>query len=192
MGSYLRDELSGEGLLRMRVFLQNRQIMVSVAVLAVPLLLGACAMDIPEFKTPSFVKKGFNAINPLAEETEENSPPAGKHEPSPAELVDANGACLAPGTDSATPPAPTGLALQMSECGLVQLLGPPEKVDIGANELGDRTAVISFSRGQRPGIYRFTDGQLKAIERIAEPAAPPKSQKPAKPVKQAPLRRTAT
>jgi hypothetical protein len=158
---------------------------VPASMLMMPLLLGACSTDtFSDFKTPSFVKKGLNVINPMAEETEESAP-AGKHEPTPAELVDANGACVA----AASAPAAAAPTLQMSECSVVQLLGPPERIELGTNELGDRTAVMYFSKGQRPGIYRFTDAQLKSIERIGEPAAPAKPQKPAKPAKQAPLRR---
>jgi hypothetical protein len=166
--------------------LKGRNAIMSAPVLMAALLLSACSTDaVSDFKTLNFMKKGLNAIIPLSEETEESAP-VGKHEPTPAELVDANGACVAAGSNSAPAAAPT---LEMSECSVVQLLGPPQKIEIGANELGDRTAVMYFSKGQRPGIYRFTDAQLKSIERIGEPAAPAKPQKPAKPTKQAPLRR---
>jgi hypothetical protein len=167
--------------------LKYRKLVAPASALMVALLLNACSTDaVSDFKTPSFVKKGLNVIIPLSDEPEESTPVA-KHEPTPAELVDANGACVAAGSSSA--PAAAAPVLEMSECSVVQLLGPPQKIEIGANELGDRTAVMYFSKGQRPGIYRFTDAQLKSIERIGEPAAPAKPQKPAKPTKQAPLRR---
>jgi hypothetical protein len=170
---------------RMRI-LNYRKVVVPASALMVALLLNACSADaVSDFKTPSFMK-GLNVIIPLSKETEESAP-VRKHEPTPAELVDANGACVAAGSNSA--PAATAPTFEMSECSVVQLLGPPQRIEIGANERGDRTAVMYFSKGQRPGIYRFTDAQLKSIERIGEPAAPAKPQKPAKPAKQAPLRR---
>jgi hypothetical protein len=63
----------------------------------------------------------------------------------------------------------------MSECQLVQLAGPAHQIDIGTNERGERTAVITYPTGDRAGIYRFTSGTLVSIE--AAPAAP----KPSKP-----------
>jgi hypothetical protein len=72
----------------------------------------------------------------------------------------------------------------MTECAVVRALGAPEKVEIGANERGERTARLLYNRGDRPGLYSFTSGHLTQIERVAE-AAPAKPQKkpPAKPVR---------
>jgi hypothetical protein len=41
-------------------------------------------------------------------------------------------------------------------------------------------AVVTFSHGQRAGIYTFTSGRLTSIERGAEPMADPKAAKPKK------------
>jgi hypothetical protein len=94
----------------------------------------------------------------------------------PADLVDPNGQCAAnePAPDpSAEPGAPTlvlgGIALPMPECDVVRRAGTPERVEFGTNERGERTAVLTYIRGARPGIYRFADGRLVSIERAPEP-----------------------
>jgi hypothetical protein len=104
------------------------------------------------------------------------------------DLVSAEGQCAfagpeqAPGAaDPAVPAAlvPGGVALQMTECDVVRRAGNPEKVDLGADERGDRAVVLTYTRGPLPGVYRFSAGRLFAIERA--PEAPPtgKPQKPA-------------
>ena len=104
------------------------------------------------------------------------------------DLVSAEGQCAfagpeqAPGAaDPAAPAAlvPGGVALQMTECDVVRRAGNPEKVDLGADERGDRAVVLTYTRGPLPGVYRFSAGRLFAIERA--PEAPPtgKPQKPA-------------
>jgi hypothetical protein len=95
-----------------------------------------------------------------------------------ADYVNADGSC-AGATDEAVPAA---VALQQTECTVVRILGVPERVEIGTNERGDRATKLVYSRGDRPGLYHFAAGKLKLIERIAEPAPPPRQQRqPAKP-----------
>jgi hypothetical protein len=66
----------------------------------------------------------------------------------------------------------------MTECDVVRRAGPVEKVDLGANERGERSLVLTYLRGPLPGIYRFTGGRLLSIERApTAPAAPEKPQK---------------
>ncbi len=74
-----------------------------------------------------------------------------------------------------------GIALQMTECQVVQLAGTTDRVEIGA-EGGRRSVVLTYMAGPRPGIYRFTDGRLTSMERVEVPAAPKK---------QAPRKKTA-
>ena len=97
-----------------------------------------------------------------------------------ADYVSADGSCAeAAAAEGGSEPKVAGaVALQMSECAVVRVLGAPEKVDIGANERGERLSKLLYSRGARPGLYSFTAGQLTEIERVAEPP-PPKPQKPA-------------
>jgi hypothetical protein len=112
------------------------------------------------------------------------------------DFVDANGGCAVPqaapapgGPNVAQPAAPQpdsllggGVALGMSECDVVHRAGPPSSVALGKNPGGDRTAVLTFMSGPRPGIYHFERGGLIAIDRVAEPAPQPDTpkKKPAK------------
>ena len=97
-----------------------------------------------------------------------------------ADYISADGSCAeaAAAEDSSEPKVAGAVALQMSECAVVRVLGAPEKVDIGANERGERLSKLLYSRGERPGLYSFTAGQLTEIARVAEPP-PQKPQKPA-------------
>ena len=108
------------------------------------------------------------------------------------DLVDADGRCAAafsiaePGSDQAAtpagvPPVQSGIALEMTECDVVKRAGPPERVEIGANERSERTAVLTYIRGARPGIYNFNSGRLVTMERAPEPAAPARPARPSKP-----------
>jgi hypothetical protein len=71
----------------------------------------------------------------------------------------------------------SGVALEMSECDVVQRAGPPDGMDFSTNVRGERTAVLTYTRGERAGIYRFVAGRLKSIERGPEP---PPSERPAR------------
>jgi hypothetical protein len=79
-----------------------------------------------------------------------------------------------------------GIALGMSECDVVFRAGAPNAVQIGKNPNGDRTAVLTFNGGPRPGIYHFEAGALMEVERgqaapadtqtaKKKPATPPKA-----------------
>jgi hypothetical protein len=83
----------------------------------------------------------------------------------------------------APPQAPLlqgGIALQMTECVVVRRAGAPERLEFGTNERGERTVVITYIRGDRPGVYRFAGGRLHSIERAPEPPPAPKKSRPAK------------
>jgi len=111
------------------------------------------------------------------------------------DLVGPDGNCVgaAPGPSASAAEdgaaAPTlvqgGIALQMTECDVVRRSGPPEKVDLGTSERGERAAVFTYSRGSRPGVYRFVGGRLASIERGPEAPAPARPQK-AKPAPKKP------
>jgi hypothetical protein len=121
-----------------------------------------------------------------------DAPPLTPNKPATAEdLVSAEGYCpgMAPpggpadanaATDGAAAPVPstTGtVALGHTECDVVRGIGAPASVSLSNNARGDRVAVITYSQGQRAGIYTFTAGRLSAIERGPEPVAPPKTAK---------------
>ena len=127
------------------------------------------------------------------------------------DLVDANGACPA-----AAPPAPTpaaagnadaspegtpdaasrlrgGVGIGMSECDVVSRVGQPSAVNLSRDSRGERTAILTFNAGPRPGVYRFVGGRLKEMDRVEQPPPPAqpakkksaKTAKPAKPAKPA-------
>jgi len=79
-----------------------------------------------------------------------------------------------------------GVALGMSECDIVNRAGAPNSVQLGNNPNGDRTAVLTFNAGPRPGIYHFERGALMEIDGVPAPPAAPKvaKKKPANPPKQ--------
>jgi len=116
------------------------------------------------------------------------------------DLVDANGSCAAPAAPGAppaggpgAPPAAAadtssllgaGVGIGMSECDIVWRVGQPSAVNLGKTPNGERTAVLTFNSGPRPGIYRFVGGRLTEMDRAAEPASPPEEAKtPAKSAK---------
>jgi hypothetical protein len=102
---------------------------------------------------------------------------------SASDLIEQNGTCAAPqaqvagpGSDAAPPPMPgSPLALGMSECAVVYRAGQPSNVQIGRNPNGDRTAVLTYQSGPRPGIYRFERGRLMEMDGVAPP---PNTEKP--------------
>jgi hypothetical protein len=107
------------------------------------------------------------------------------------DLVSADGQCPGmppPGTDAnaltdGTAAAPTArpgaVALLHTECDVVRGVGAaPDNVNLSNNGRGDRLAVLTYSRGPRPGIYTFTSGRLTSVERGPEPAVQPKTAKP--------------
>jgi hypothetical protein len=106
-----------------------------------------------------------------------------------ADLVNPDGQCAAvseqaagsadTATSGAAAPVVGGIALRMTECEVVRRAGPVEKLDIGADERGERMVVLTYLQGPSPGIYRFVGGRLVSIERTAgPPPAPARSQKP--------------
>ena len=99
-------------------------------------------------------------------------------EASPAPAPPASGS-VPPGT----PQPGRGVALEMSECDLVRAVGYTDQVEISRNERGERSVVLTYLQGERPGIYRFVSGRLKSIERAPELPAAAKPTAPKKPGK---------
>jgi hypothetical protein len=101
---------------------------------------------------------------------------------SDSDLVDANGGCpVAAASGSGAPGPGEGVGLGMTECEVVARAGPPNSVQLGRNPNGDRTAVISYQSGPRPGIYHFERGRLTQMDRVEVAPPPPQAKKkPAK------------
>ncbi len=82
-------------------------------------------------------------------------------------------------------PQARGIALDMTECDVVRIAGVTDRVELAANERNQRSLVLTYVNGPRPGVYRFVGGRLVSIERGPEPPAPAKPAKPKKKPKQA-------
>lgn len=104
-----------------------------------------------------------------------------------ADLIDADGNCpsrVAPsaqpsaaGAGEGAPPsqanffADAGVAVGMSECDVVARLGQASAVDYGTAANGSRSVVLTYRAGLYAGVYRFKDGRLAELDRVAAPPA---------------------
>ena len=79
----------------------------------------------------------------------------------------------------------------MTECQVVQALGQPNGVDVTPQPGGRRRVVLTYTTGERAGIYEFVGGRLTGIERGDEPppavVKKPAAKKPAKTVAKKPV-----
>jgi hypothetical protein len=84
-----------------------------------------------------------------------------------ADLVNAQGQCSAAPAASST----RGVSLDMTECQVVNVLGQPQSVDYASASgyLEQRRLTMTYTAGERPGIYEFSAGRLSSIGRGNEP-----------------------
>jgi hypothetical protein len=159
------------------------------ALLAAAGALAACTSSVPDFtqfKLPT-------ARSVMPQNVDTYVPPVSVRAVKPvgpADLVDAQGMCaaLAPAptvgqgseagaAPAAPPPAgptvPGPIGLEMTECEVVAAVGPPQSVNIAADEHGARRVTMVFMGNERAGTYEFVGGRLKALERGPEPVPPP-------------------
>jgi hypothetical protein len=102
--------------------------------------------------------------------------------PPPAAAAPAAPVAAGPGVMPSGAPADAGassmlgapVALGMTECEVVDRAGAPSSVQVGTNPNGDRTAVITYDSGPRPGIYHFERGRLRDMDGVAVAAPAPK------------------
>lgn len=123
--------------------------------------------------------------------TIETPPLSAAKDVSPNDLISSDGQC--PGGPSsgpadananANPPADgqavqavAPVALGHTECDVARAIPiAPDNVNLSNNQRGDRVALITWTKGPRPGAYTFTSGRLTSIERVDAP--PP--EKPAR------------
>jgi hypothetical protein len=82
-----------------------------------------------------------------------------------------------PSVPGAPPPPPQpaarGVGLGMTECEVIGTIGHTDQIELSTNERGQRSLVLTYVQGIRPGIYRFAGGHLVSIERGSEPPPPP-------------------
>jgi hypothetical protein len=83
-----------------------------------------------------------------------------------------------PAADAGAAPVLGGIALGMTECQTVARAGVAGGVNISAGAKGERAVVLTYLSGPWPGIYHFSNGRLKEIDRAPEP--PPSAKPPPK------------
>ncbi len=111
---------------------------------------------------------------------------SGSCPPPPAQAAPAPGGASPAAAPTATPDTSSllgdGIGLGMSECDVVWRAGAPGNVELGQSPGGERTAVLTYQSGSRPGIYRFTAGRLVEMDSVTPSVAPPQvaKKKPAK------------
>lgn len=123
---------------------------------AAALLLAGCS---GESALPMYVKA----------DTSTGLPPA-----PPSALVGAEGSCADVPEGAA---APAKLDFGLTECEVLRLVGPIDKVEISDTQ-GVRVVTMTVIAGAKPGIYRFEAGRLKALDGMPEPEK--KKAKPAR------------
>jgi hypothetical protein len=148
------------------------------AIIAVALGTAACASiqnmapDPASFRLPdrsTFLPSNINSYSFPSSPTGPVAAP---------ELVDSQGLCAgAAPADAGT--VQRGVSLDMTECEVVRRLGVPQATEV-TQPGGQRLAVLTYTVGERAGIYRFAGGRLASIERGAEPPPPPDTKKPTK------------
>jgi hypothetical protein len=160
----------------------------ALAALAMAGVLGGCA-DVG-WDTGTLFRKPVDVVGRSSGYTYSDLQESRQARPvTDSDLVDANGSCsvaATPGSDASA--LSEGVGLGMTECEVVARAGPPNSVQLGRNPNGDRTAVLSYQSGPRPGIYHFERGRLMQMDRVemAQPAPQPAKKKPAKTKKPAP------
>lgn len=86
---------------------------------------------------------------------------------------------------------PRGVALSMTECEVIRMVGYTDRVEIGSDG-GRRSVTLTYVSGERPGIYRFMDGRLASMERIEGLPEPRKQRQPAKKTRTAKAKKRGT
>lgn len=170
----------------MKWLVQDKRRSVVVALLATAPLLAGCGAADFSLKDAEWFNRPTRMFNSRSLTLE--TPPLSDDRPvSAADLITAEGYCagMAPGdanaltdataTAGAAPvPATGGIGIGRTECDVARVAGQPDNVSIG-NEAGGRVTVLTYVRGPRPGIYRFTAGRLVSMERGAEPEPQPRA-----------------
>ena len=132
------------------------------AVLGCSALVAACSTDFAMFKADSswWSTSKVTTNEPLSRPVP------------PDQLIAAGGVCPPAAAD-----ALHGVGVGMTECEAFNALGPTDLIDIGTNEQGQRAVVLTYTKGERAGVYRFASGQLISIEALP---TPPKPERPAR------------
>jgi hypothetical protein len=153
---------------RIRLQAINRILAVALApALAAITACSSFSVPTPEDILPNTPKFEFKSLAPARPIRPFGAP----------SLINPDGSCAPVGDPEF---ASGGIALDMSECDVVQRAGAPDNIEVTPGPRGERAVVLTYARGDRPGIYRFVAGRLVSMERGPEPPAPEKPAKPAK------------
>lgn len=140
-------------------------------------VLAACSSDITAInvvpKPTDILRPDWSSFSGHKEEFDLRPPAA-------QDLVSPEGYCQGTSQSAAGPsgdvPEQTlvqgGIALQMTECDVVRRAGTPDRTEVGASAGGERAVVLTYTRGPRPGTYRFARGRLTSIERSPQQDTP--------------------
>lgn len=177
----------------MNGFVRNRRRAAIIVLFAALPLLAGCGGLNSSIKDAEWFSRPAVFSRSLSIET----PPLSDGRPvSAADLISAEGYCagmaLPANSNAMTQAAPAGadavqgnagIAIGRTECEVARAAGAPDNVAISA-ERGQRTTVLTYVRGPRPGIYRFADGRMTSMERGAEPEPQPRNTKGQRPKRQ--------
>jgi hypothetical protein len=139
---------------------QSRPLIAVLAACGIAVSAAGCSADLALFRADS---TWWGSSTTSASEPLTRAAP-------PEALMGPGGSCPPPSEE-----ARRTVGVGMTECEVVNALGPTEAIDIGANERGQRSVVLTYQSGAHAGIYRFTSGLLASIEQLPEA---PKAQKP--------------
>jgi hypothetical protein len=162
----------------------------SALLAAVALALAACSSlpDVSEYRVPTMDFSTFQIgdWNTYAHSQTTSRAVTAQ------DLVDPSGRCAAtappvPAESAAdssvgpsVPPPSRGVGLDMTECEVATAIGvPPQSVDVGSNERGERNVILTYAGTERAGTYHFVAGRLVSLERGPEPPVPAEAQKKA-------------
>jgi hypothetical protein len=81
------------------------------------------------------------------------------------DLISRAGQCAAVAPAGDTGGLLGGVSLQMTECEVVNRLGPPDNTDFDVDGRRERMVTLTYAGGARPGVYTFTEGRLNSIGR---------------------------
>jgi hypothetical protein len=154
-----------------------------VAGAALALSLVAACSSVPDITQINVPKVDFSDFTVSDWNVFAKTSPASVKPVSPEDFVDPQGQCagtVAPAPEAAPSPAegaaaapavPRGIALGMAECEVVRATGQSPRVEIAANDRGDRTVIMTYDSGDHAGIYRFVAGRLVSMERNPQAVA---------------------
>ena len=170
----------------MRIVTLKRSSLLVVGLIA-PLLAGCAGVGGEVMQTDLFSKDAEWFSKPgrmFGRNVSIETPPLSPEKAvGPEDFVSADGGCAGMPTAAqaaearAGAPLPGVVALGHTECDIVRSIGAPDNVSLSANPRGDRFVVLTYTRGDRPGIYSFTSGRLTMVEQAPEPVRP---QRPAR------------